>query len=170
VPLIAEFRCFYEYYYGKYLPTGIQALALAVCLGYENVYLAGFDLFSDMNDMHSYVDGRKSIETMRGYKKTSVYDSGADATGGELSAKEAFEYIHRTHPESMQINFLQLLEKLYPNMRLISVCEKSAINEYIDIAPMYTQTPWYVPTKKSANRTRDWYPLPESMPSKKVIT
>jgi len=36
-PMIAEFRCFYEYYYGQYLPTGMQAIALAVCLGFSYV-------------------------------------------------------------------------------------------------------------------------------------
>ena len=51
--LIAEFRCFYEYYYVQYLPTGMQAIALDCCQKFSNLYLAGFDLFSDSNNLHA---------------------------------------------------------------------------------------------------------------------
>jgi len=59
-PMIAE------YYYGQYLPTGMQALALAVCLGFNNVYVAGYDLYSDLNNLHTYSIGEQMLESLFG--------------------------------------------------------------------------------------------------------
>ena len=65
IPLIAEFRCFYEYYYGQYLPTGMQAVALGCCLKFSNLYLAGFDLFSDSNNLHAYPENKNVLEAIK---------------------------------------------------------------------------------------------------------
>lgn len=162
-PRIAEFRCFYEYYYGKYLPTGMQAFALAVCLGFKNVYVTGFDLFSDKDNMHAYPDGKAVISKIVNTRRDSVYDTGITA-----SSKEGiFDYIHKAHPVSMQVEFLNLLKELHPQTNIMSVSQNSAINEYIPIAPVLSDTPWYTPVPKPDDRTTDWYPLPEEMPSRR---
>jgi len=162
-PMIAEFRCFYEYYYGQYLPTGMQALALAFCLGYDNIYIAGFDLFSDINNLHSYLEGNFTIETIKEYKSTSIYDTKVTASD---SKQEIMKNIHKTHPIALQVKFVHLLENLFPETRILSVCNLSAINEHIKMAEKLYESPWYRPLEKSSDRTTDWYPLPDTMPSR----
>lgn len=162
-PLIAEFRCFYEYYYGKYLPTGMQAFALAVCLGFKNVYVTGFDLFADKDNMHAYPDGEGVINKIVNSKRDSVYDSGITAS----SREGIYEYIHKAHPVSMQVDFIHLLERLFPQTKIASVSASSAINEHIPLAPKLTETPWYTPEAKPEDRTKDWYPLPDTMPGRR---
>lgn len=162
-PLIAEFRCFYEYYYGKYLPTGMQAFALAVCLGFKNVYVTGFDLFSDKDNMHAYPDGEAVIEKIVSRRRDSVYDTGINAK----TKDGIFDYIHKTHPVSMQVDFIHLLGELFPQTKIMSVSQNSAINEHIALAPVLADTPWYTPEEKPADRTTDWYPLPDTMPGRK---
>ena len=164
VPLIAEFRCFYEYYYGQYLPTGMQAIALACCLGFDNLYLTGFDLFSDLNNLHAYPDGKSVMETVKNLGSTSIYDT---SHGIERNSDMA-SYLHKKHPTEMQVKFVRLLQKIFPNTQFLSVSESSAINEYIEMAPIIYDVPWYSHKKKPANRTTDWYPLPEEMPSGKT--
>jgi hypothetical protein len=78
-----------------------------------------------------------------------------------------FEHIHKTHPTSLQIQFVELLVKLFPNTKILSVCESSAINEHVPTAEKLFATPWYSHKDKPNDRTTDWLPLPESMPSRK---
>jgi len=161
-PLIAEFRCFYEYYHGQYLPTGMQAIALAFCLGFKKIYLAGFDLFSDPNNMHVYPDVKRVMETVKNHQGSSVYE-----TSGEIASGNMAEYLNKTHPMEMQIKFLQLLIKLFPGAQLLSVCETSAINEHVGAAPTLYERPWFSPQDKPKERTTDWYSLPDTMPGRK---
>jgi len=163
-PLIAEFRCFYEYYYGQYLPTGMQAIALAFCLGFNNIYIAGFDLFSDPNKMHVHPESMVSREIVSKLKKTSPYETEKPNFN---SMEEKFNHLHKTHPKSMQVDFIKLLIDLFPKSRILSVCESSVINEYVCVAEKIKNQPWYTPIDKASDRTLDWYPLPESMPSKR---
>jgi len=164
VPLIAELRCFYEYYYGQYLPTGMQALALAVCLGFDNVYLAGFDLFSDTKDLHVYkAIEQKCVERVRNYERAE-YDT---PPLQDMSAKSISAHTSKVHPTFMQVELIQLLSKLFPETRLLSVCESSAINEHVLMGEKLTDKPWYHPQGKPENRTTDWYTLPDNMPSSK---
>ena len=163
VPLIAEFRCFYEYYYGKYLPTGMQAIALAVCLGFENVHLAGFDLFSDPHNLHVYPENKGVKERVRAIQKTSVYDT--DAPDFQ-SPDDILAHVQKTNPISMQMDFLKLLAELYPETKILSVCNSSAINEYIAMAAEICDKPWYNPQNKLEDRTKEWHPLPDTMPSR----
>lgn len=163
-PLIAEFRCFYEFYYGKYLPTGMQAIALACCLGFNNIYLTGFDLFSDMCNLHPWTDGKSVADRINQYERTSIYNT----TGGSEKSVDISGYINKRHPVDMQIKFIYLLRKLFPATRFYSVSEKSAINEHVEMAPVLYETPWYSHQDKPADRTTEWYPLPEEMPSRAI--
>jgi alpha-2,3 sialyltransferase len=171
-PMIAEFRCFYEYYYGQYLPTGMQALALAVCLGFKNIYIAGYDLFSNPNHLYAFPVGKRVFETVKNYKHASLYDTASvyDKTSMAASTQAGYEYLQNTHPTSMQVEFLHLLTKLYPKTHILSVCESSAINEHITLAQRLFEKPWYLPLKKPDDRTTDWYPLPDTMPGKRANT
>lgn len=161
-PLIAEFRCFYEFYYRQYLPTGMQALALAFCLGYKNVYATGFDFFSDKNNIHSYPDGMARREAIKKAKPVSSFD-----TGSNYESEDSFyHHLHKVHPTQMQVDFVYLLKKIFPQTNLFSVCQGSAINEHIPLAPQLSGTPWFSVTDKPEDRTTDWYPLPDTMPEK----
>ena|GEM_PF-4439344 len=162
-PLIAEFRCFYEYYYGKYLPTGMQAFALAVCLGFKNVYVTGFDFFADKDNMHAYPDGKAAVDTIVNRKRESAYDTGITSN----TKDGIFEYIHKTHPTSMQIDFICLLKKLYPETKIMSVNDSGVINEHIPLAPKLMDSPWYSPEPKPTDRVTDLFPLPDEMPAKR---
>ena len=163
-PLLAEFRCFYEYYYGQYLPTGMQALALAFCLGFNNIYVAGFDLYSDPNNMYPFSSGERLQDVASKYKSSSIYDT------SELQQKRSqteYEYIQATHPTLMQVKFVQLLKKLFPETALRSVSKKTAINDYIEMADKLYESPWYKSYDKPEDRTKDWYELPDTMPSRR---
>jgi len=162
-PLIAEFRCFYEYYYGQYLPTGMQALALAVVMGFENIFVAGFDLYSDPNNLHAFPELKDVHERMNSYNRTSIYDT---TTIISDSTEHIHEQIMKTHPTSMQIKFINLLSALFPSTKILSVCNSSPINEHILLADAIYETPWYQPLAKPCDRIKDWLPLPESMPSR----
>ncbi|MCL2202480.1 MAG: hypothetical protein FWB88_00875 [Defluviitaleaceae bacterium] len=164
---IAEFRCFYEYYYGQYLPTGMQALALAFCLGYENIYVAGFDMFTDPNNMHPFPYGGKVMQAaLESVPSTGIYDT----SEVKSENKSEFEYVQVLRPTDMQVKFVQLLQKCFPKTKIMSVVENSIMNQHVTVAPIIHDVPWYVPQKKPTDRTTDWYPLPESMPSRRRNT
>lgn len=142
-------------------------MALAVCLGFENVYVAGFDLLKPAEKMHTYDVGERVIKTIEGYERNSIYDTTVPKT---RCVKANLEHVQKTHPESMQVKFIHLLEKIYPKTQILSVSKSSEINEYIQSADRIYDTPWYSPEAKPNDRTTDWYPLPESMPSRKKNT
>ena len=122
---IAEFRCFYEYYYEQYLPTGMQGIALAAVLGFKNIYLAGFDLFLD--------------PVQHPWNK-------------EQASPDLFSHIHKRHPQNMQAEFLELLQKEFPNTIFLSVCENSPINQYIKKGPIVCHEPCFILESKGENR------------------
>jgi hypothetical protein len=66
----------------------------------------------------------------------------------------------------MQINFLNLLQRIFPDVKLYSVNENCLINEHINLASMIYDEPWYTPEQKPKDRLSDYLPLPETMPSK----
>jgi alpha-2,3 sialyltransferase len=121
---IAEFRCFNEYYYEQYLPTGMQGIALAAVLGFKNIYLAGFDLFLDAS-MHPWE---------------------------EKLSPERLSHLHKRHPQNMQADFLVLLQKQFPNTNFLSVCENSPISQYIKKAPIVCYKPDFILESKGENR------------------
>jgi len=125
---IAEFRCFYEYYYEQYLPTGMQGIALAATLGFNNIYLAGFDLFLNPVVSHPFDE--------------------------EKHSEESFLQVHKRHPQDMQIEFLSLLQKEFPNTKFLSICENSAINQYVKMAPIIHSEPCYIAELKGENRLK----------------
>jgi alpha-2,3 sialyltransferase len=126
---IAEFRCFYEYYHEKYLPTGIQGIALAAVLGFNNIYLAGFDFGLGATSLH-------------------IWDEDA-------SSHEDLSHFRDRHPLDMQIEFLGLLKEQFQNTKILSVCEDSPINQYIKEAPIIRGDIDYVIEPKPENRTKE---------------
>ncbi|MDR0605717.1 MAG: hypothetical protein LBG80_15595 [Bacteroidales bacterium] len=157
-PAIAEFRCFYEYYYGQYIPTGIAAIALAASLGFEQVYLTGFEFLSNPADHYYRINApvyNSIFSELLNTKKS--YDS----TSGN-------EAVPQKHPVEMSIKFLELLKREFLTTRFLSVTESSSITRHVGLAPLIYEYPWYVPEDKPANYLRDWLPLPDSMPSRKV--
>jgi len=143
----------------------MQALALAFCLGYENIYVAGMDLLIDHGTKKLYQTGRRVIESVDSFKSTGIYDT----PGGVLKngVPDIDGYVESVHPTSMQIDFLKLLIELFPETKILSVSETSEINEHISVAKKLHDTPWYSPTDKPKDRTVDWFPLPDTMPNKK---
>ena len=162
-PLIAEFRSFYEFYYGQYLTTGLQGVALAVCLGYKEVYLAGFDLFSDPNNLHPFNAGNYMSEVLN--SKSIVSNNSYETSG---SSGKSADYSQKHHPSELQTSFLKLLMKLYPDTKIFSVDETSPINQYVEIAPKIYANPWYIPERKGNDRTTDWFEFPKTMPNREV--
>lgn len=160
--MIAEFRSFYEFYYGQYLTTGLQGIALAVCLGFDEVYLAGFDFFSDPNNLHPFNAGSRMTEVLNtgNAKQTGAYE-----TTGSAGNSAVYSLTH--HPIELQIDFLRLLCKLYPSTKIMSVTSSSPINKVVDMAPQLYDKPWYIPKKKNSDRTTDWFEFPDSMPKNK---
>ena len=115
---IAEFRSFYEYYHEQYLPTGIQGIALAEVLGFDNIYIAGFDFGLNTISLHKWDDSESSSDELMRF--------------------------HNRHPLEMQIEFINLLKTQYKNTKLLSVCEKSPINKYINKGPIIYENINYV--------------------------
>jgi alpha-2,3 sialyltransferase len=137
---IAEFRCFYEYYYEQYVPTGIQGIALAAVLGFNNIYLAGFDMFLDTAAMHPFDE--------------------------EKMTQEKFSHIHERHPQNMQTDFLALLQKQFPNTKFLSVSEKSPLSQYIKMAPIIQNEPCYVVEPKDEESRLKTIDVPERIKNK----
>lgn len=107
---IAEFRCFYEYYHEQYLPTGVQGIALAAVLCFDNVFLAGFDFGLNTTSLHPWDEGK--------------------------SNEEEHSHFLKRHPLDIQIKFLDLLKLQFQQTNFYSVCENSPINQYIEKAPI----------------------------------
>ena len=126
---IAEFRCFYEYYHEQYLATGIQGIALAAVLGFDNVYLAGFDFGLNATLLHPWDEDNKHN-------------------------KEEHLHFHTRHPLDMQVEFLALLKKQFQNTKFLSVCENSPINQYVEKAPVVTEEFDFIIESKPENRMR----------------
>ena len=126
---IAEFRCFYEYYHELYLPTGIQGIALAAILGFDNVFLAGFDLAINPNALHPWENE------------------------DEIS-RDKLSHFRNRHPVDIQVEFLALLKGQFQNTRFLSVCENSQINQYIEKAPVIRDDLEFTIEPKPENRTR----------------
>ena len=66
----------------------------------------------------------------------------------------------------MQVKFMQLLQKLFPETQILSVSESSGINDHIEMAPVIYDKQWYCHQDKPLDRTCNWYDLPEEMPSR----
>jgi alpha-2,3 sialyltransferase len=158
-PAVAEFRCFYEYYYGQYLPTGIAAIALAASLGFKQVYLTGFDFFSNDSE-HCY----KTDPPVFNLAFSELRD-----TGELYDSATSKENVQQKHPTEMTIQFLELLKKEFSTTQFLSVSESSLITRHVGLAPVMYEDSWYVPEDKPTNYLRDWLPLPDSMPSRKNI-
>jgi alpha-2,3 sialyltransferase len=126
---IAEFRSFYEYYHEQYLPTGIQGIALAAVLGFKNIFLVGFDFFSqDKTNQHPW--------------------------DTEEVSKETFSHIHQRHPLDIQIDFIRLLQNEFPDANILSVTETSPVNEYLALAPVIRKNYKFIIEKKE-NRIKE---------------
>jgi alpha-2,3 sialyltransferase len=138
---IAEFRSFYEYYYEQYLPTGIQGIALAAVLGFNNIYLAGFDLFSDSSISQHPWDKEKL-------------------------SQEQYSHVSKRHPQNMQTDFLALLQKQFPSTKFLSVCKNSPINQYVKTAPVICPKANYIVKPKDKNRITD-VEVPDIIKNKK---
>ena len=136
---IAEFRCFYEYYYEQYLPTGMQGIALAATLGFDNIYLAGFDFFLNSDSSHPWDKEKLTLDQ--------------------------YSHIHSRHPQNIQIEFLKLLQQEFPKTKFLSVSEKSPINQYIEMAPVISQNTNYSIESKKEDRTID-ITIPECVRNK----
>ncbi|MDR3048574.1 MAG: hypothetical protein LBV16_01845 [Elusimicrobiota bacterium] len=163
---IAEFRKFYEYYYGHYLTTGITAVGLAVCLGFKEIYLAGFDFYSDENKFYPYDTSAKSGLQSAGRiihsTVNSIYHTVRRQEGESIKTA-----VLKNHPTEMAVKFLELLHREYPSVKFYSVSQASPITKLISFirpAPIIYKKPWYSPQPKPENAIKDWLPLPETMP------
>jgi len=133
---IAEFRCFYEYYYEQYVPTGLQAIALAAVLGFKNIFLAGFDMFADPNTLHPFEEKKMSQET--------------------------YKHIVDRHPLQIQEDFVTLLQKEFFNQNFYSVSLESPLNKIVSLAPKNNTVPSHLlPQEKGVDRTRNLLEPPE---------
>jgi hypothetical protein len=63
-----------SYYYRQYLPASMLAVALAAGMGYENIYLVGFDLFSDEKRSNLYHYGKQFYS----FTKAELYRNAGD--------------------------------------------------------------------------------------------
>jgi hypothetical protein len=130
----------------------MQAIALAAMLGFMNIYITSYDFFSDPNNLHAYsVQNKKKHDAV--LKKHS--------SGSELYQTRHFgspDGIRQTFPIEMQIKFVFLLKKIFPNVKFLSVTEECIINEYLDLAPIIYEKPWYVPGMKPVDRIQDYLP------------
>jgi alpha-2,3 sialyltransferase len=136
-PAIAEFRCFYEYYYEKYVPTGLQGIALAAVLGFKNIFLAGFDMFADSND------------PLHPFEKNKV-------------SPEIYKHIVERHPLQIQADFMTLLQKEFSNQNFYSVSPESPLNKIVSLAPKnIAEPPCFLPQEKGIDRTLNLLTPPE---------
>jgi alpha-2,3 sialyltransferase len=136
-PAIAEFRCFYEYYYEQYVPTGLQAIALAAVLGFKNIFLTGFDMFADSNDFMHPFDKNKESQDM-------------------------FKWSLDRHPMQVQIDFITLLRKEFSNQNFYSVSPESPLNKIVPLAPKnIAAPPRFLPQEKDMDRTLNLLTPPE---------
>ncbi|MDR0485123.1 MAG: hypothetical protein LBH29_00170, partial [Elusimicrobiota bacterium] len=102
---IAEFRRFYEYYYGHYLSTGITAIGLAASLGFEEIYLTGFDFYTNKGQLYPYIPLTPNSCELENTKTT---DGGGIYRTIKYKGESNADAAVRNHPTQMQIDFIEL--------------------------------------------------------------
>jgi len=157
---IAEFRLFHQFYYRQYLTTGITSIGLAACLGFKNIYLAGFDFYSDPDKMYPFELSKNLVDRARNAIQAAK-DRGDQYTTSHTSDTPGLDEILKNHPTEMQVKFIKLLQREFPETSFLSVSEKTPLNKMVDMAPLLYEQAWYSPEEKPAGFIRDILPLPK---------
>lgn len=110
------FNCFLKFnnlYKGNYITSGVYMVAVAVALGYKNIYIAGIDFYEDSNN--SYVFNHKKSNLIKVFPKIKrlVKDS--------------------IHNKNFDIEALKFLEENY-DVNIFSLCPKSNFSNYFPCA------------------------------------
>jgi len=140
----SEYICFYDRYYKYWLSGGIRAVFAAVMLGYDEIYMVGFDFYSNENYPWKNVDHPVLM-------KYTPRDSDDNIKN----------VINRYHPTEVQIKALELVKNT-TKAKLYSICENTPLNNYVEMAPIINDTDDnYIVEEKKESYTKDWLNLPE---------
>lgn len=141
-----EFIFYYNKYYQQWVSGGILSLFAVTELGYNELYMVGFDFYS--NENYPWKNAEHPI-----FQKYVPRDS-------DQNIKTVIE---RYHPLEIQLKALDLLKQI-GGIKLYSICENTKLNDYIDLAPIINPNKQYLIQNKDSNAMHDWLELPVIKP------
>jgi hypothetical protein len=110
--LIAENATFARSMMGRPLPTqGMQVLAFALALGFEDIYLTGFDLYDTTEHRYAYAI--------------------PDRIAKRLNAKDLTPGYESAHDYDRDISFFETCRAQYPAAKLTALSDSKFLNTYL---------------------------------------
>lgn len=115
---IKDFLAFIKYnelYENNRITSGIYMCAIAIALGYKNIYLCGIDFYNDKNNMYGFDNKKENLLKLNPafFKKDSVYVK---------------------HSKEFDLKALNFLKDKY-NVNFYSLNSNNELSKYIPLAP-----------------------------------
>lgn len=145
---IKDFFAFIKYneiYEKKRITSGIYMCAIAVALGYKNIYLTGIDFYDDKNNLYSFKMNQKNISCLIPEFKNN-------------------NYVYEHHSKEFDLQALFFLKEKY-DINFYSLNENNKINQYINLAA-YNNNKDFLLESKTDNYINDILLPPETSYSK----
>lgn len=151
-PDIHERLNYFAHHFNLHVTSGIYALYTAICMGYKEIYVVGFDFYEE-SQVYAFQVGENCKRILTDYHGVSITD------------------LQRGFTKYHQMSFEQSIFKSIKgisDVHLYSIVDDSYINSVIPLADKQNEFP-YIPEQKSQNALRDWISLPYQMPGNKEI-
>lgn len=147
---LKEFDAFVKYreiYLNQRITSGIYMCAIAIALGYKELYLAGIDFYNNGSNYAFDTKQKNLIRILPGFKKANSHS--------------AF------HQKDVDLKALEFLKKTY-NVKLYSLCPSSPLENFIPPSPSNMNSNFELEVKQG-NFTQDIL-LPPASAYKKLST
>lgn len=126
------FMQFNELHYHARPTSGIYMCAVAVALGFKEIYIAGIDLYCDMQNRYAFCEKTPNI----------------------LLKDPNFGAVGDMHSLKMDVESLEFLSKNY-GVKFYSICDESPICKYIPLAQSTPKSMPFVVEPKGENYIND---------------
>jgi len=146
---IIKFFKYYEYYYSKIPTVGSLAIAMAIGLGYKEIYITGIDFYA--------------------HDEKYAFDNGINFLNIRNEQDLNYKGLNpQQHSVMMEKEFIKMIMKNY-DIKLYSICEDTEMNTLIEMAPELYENE--ISQEKEKDYLNDWLILPETckyLPKKNV--
>lgn len=139
----SKYRNFNAIFYNDHITSGIYMCAVGIALGYKEIHISGIDFYNQGTNSYAFKlqsNTRKLLPLLnrKGKNTDDCY-----------------------HNAKTDIQALQFLQQHY-DVKFYSLSPQSPLSQHIDLSPILTQQPTFVPEKKPIGYTADMI-IPEYM-------
>ncbi|EOH2692045.1 alpha-2,3-sialyltransferase, partial [Campylobacter jejuni] len=123
---------FHEIYFNQRITSGIYMCAVAIALGYKEIYLSGIDFYQNGSSYAFDTKQKNLLKLVSNFKNDNSHYIG--------------------HSKNTDLKALEFLEKTY-KIKLYCLCPNSLLANFIELAPNLNSN--FIIKKKKNNYTKD---------------